>query len=677
MGMAIYRGFARGLRGLLPVALIALATAGAAEARVAYVSNLGGNSITPVDTSTNTPGTPIAVNSPRGMALTPDGATLYVVNQLSNSVTPVDTQTGTAGAAIAVGAQPVTIAITPDGATAYVANFTSNNVTPIDIATNTAGPAIAVGLGPVAVAVTPDGATAYVANRGAATVTPIDTATNTAGPAIAVGSGPFAIAVTPDGSSAYVANTFSDDVTPIDTQTNTAGAAIAAGDSPGGIAITPDGSTAYVANTNSNNVTPIDTQTGTAGAPIAVGSSPFPIAVTPDGSTVYVANVGSSTVTPIDTQTGTAGAPIAVGSNPFGVAVTPNQPPSAVFAATSATAGAATSLEASASSDSDGTVAGFEWDFGDGQAETTSGPTTSHVYASPGTYTVTLTVTDDEGCSTAFVFTGQTASCNGSSVARVQHQVTVTKASPTLAASASGNVVLGGEVHDAASLAGGSAPGGQITFRLFGPGDADCSGPPAFTDTVPVSGNGAYRSASFTPAGAGSYRWSASYSGDSNNDAVSTACEDSAQAIVVADPPPAAPAQATPPPALPEPLRQAIERFALTRRCVRPSPSGMVQVALNLRLARPGPVRVRIDRAVGTGARKSCPRPKPGRRFTGSFRRVEALRRLDTRPVAALVTRRRTLRLRLLPGLYRITVRAFTSENGLTRPARRFLRVLG
>jgi hypothetical protein len=34
-------------------------------------------------------------------------------------------------------------------------------------------------------------------------------------------------------------------------------------------------------------------------------------------------------------------------------------------------------------------------------------------------------VTDDAGCSTAQIFTGQTMSCNGSSLARVSHQVTV------------------------------------------------------------------------------------------------------------------------------------------------------------------------------------------------------------------------------------------------------------
>ncbi len=52
-------------------------------------------------------------------------------------------------------------------------------------------------------------------------------------------------------------------------------------------------------------------------------------------------------------------------------------------------------FDASASSDSDGTLTGYAWDFGDGQ--TATGEATDHVYESPGTYTVVLEVTDDDG----------------------------------------------------------------------------------------------------------------------------------------------------------------------------------------------------------------------------------------------------------------------------------------
>ena len=65
-----------------------------------------------------------------------------------NSVTPINLATGTPGTAIPVGAGPDGVAITPDGSTAYVTNVNGNSVTPINLATGTPGTAIAVGDGP-------------------------------------------------------------------------------------------------------------------------------------------------------------------------------------------------------------------------------------------------------------------------------------------------------------------------------------------------------------------------------------------------------------------------------------------------------------------------------------------------------------------------------------------------
>ncbi len=53
------------------------------------------------------------------------------------------------------------------------------------------------------------------------------------------------------------------------------------------------------------------------------------------------------------------------------------------------------SVDGSASHDTDGTISSYTWDFGDGS--TGSGITTSHTYQFAGTYSITLTVTDNSG----------------------------------------------------------------------------------------------------------------------------------------------------------------------------------------------------------------------------------------------------------------------------------------
>ncbi|WP_251343663.1 PKD domain-containing protein [Haloplanus halophilus] len=76
-----------------------------------------------------------------------------------------------------------------------------------------------------------------------------------------------------------------------------------------------------------------------------------------------------------------------------------NQDPSASIAAneTSITAGDAVAFDGSGSTDPDGSIVSYEWDVdGDGVVDAT-GQQVTHAFASPGTYAVELTVTDDDG----------------------------------------------------------------------------------------------------------------------------------------------------------------------------------------------------------------------------------------------------------------------------------------
>ncbi|QPV61974.1 PKD domain-containing protein [Halosimplex litoreum] len=77
-----------------------------------------------------------------------------------------------------------------------------------------------------------------------------------------------------------------------------------------------------------------------------------------------------------------------------------NQPPSASFTVSDSNpdVGQTVTFDASGpsgSNDPDGSIVSYNWDFGDGATD--SGSTPTHAYGSTGSYTVTLTATDDDG----------------------------------------------------------------------------------------------------------------------------------------------------------------------------------------------------------------------------------------------------------------------------------------
>jgi PKD repeat protein len=77
-----------------------------------------------------------------------------------------------------------------------------------------------------------------------------------------------------------------------------------------------------------------------------------------------------------------------------------NRPPVAAFTVNNEEVwkGRTATLNATSSSDPDGRIAQYEWDFGDGtEGEVTWSPLVNHVFETAGIFTVTLTVVDDMG----------------------------------------------------------------------------------------------------------------------------------------------------------------------------------------------------------------------------------------------------------------------------------------
>lgn len=426
-------------------------------------------------------GSPFASDgwAPLGLALSPDGQDLFVTDSESEGVSAYSiaadgSLSSIAGSPFATGTRPWGVAVSPDGEHLYVVNEESNSVSAYSIAADgslspVTGSPFSTGsaprMGSNGVAVSPDGEHLYVTNQSANSVSAYSIAADGSlspltGSPFTTGETPRAASVSPDGKYLYLVNETSENISAYSIAADgslgpVAGSPFSTKGAPLGVAVSPDGRHLYVAHVAFGNdvlaysIAANGSLSPVAGSPFATGGiRGNSVAVSPDSSHLYTTNNTSKNVSAFSIAANgslslVAGSPFATGSGPLQIAVSPDQGPAAAFAATPTPATDPSSFDASASSDTDGAVASYRWDFGDGETQVTATADTTHAYAAPGEYTATLTVTDNEGCSTAQTFTGQTVSCNGSPLAQVSHQVTVPPGVPlsvSLAGSGSGSV---------------------------------------------------------------------------------------------------------------------------------------------------------------------------------------------------------------------------------------------
>jgi YVTN family beta-propeller protein len=262
--------------------------------------------------------TSVPVDTPSGVAVSPDGRRAYVANAGSpdhpaTTVAVVDLGTQTVTATVRVPAHPMALAITPDGRRLVVASTGSNaapagTLTVIDTASRHVVSTIPLASTPGDVTVSPDGRTAWCVITGASTYSPgsavaVDLVKATVVGSIPVGVDPDGVVVAPDGRRAYVANFVDNTISVIDTTTNTVVGTVATGAGPSGLAVDQRRHTVWVANEDESDahqaMTTIDTNT-LAATPVDLG--PFtpgtggasPVAMTPDGRHLIVGRYGAN-----------------------------------------------------------------------------------------------------------------------------------------------------------------------------------------------------------------------------------------------------------------------------------------------------------------------------------------------------------------------------------------------
>lgn len=432
------------------IAALCLTLPATAEAkRNLYFSGAGGLATLDIagDGSLTQLGALIDVDAASGLAFTPSGRFLYAPSPGTNLFgfavaadgslsplpgSPFGKQNGTGSSTAS-----------PDGRRVYVPNQMQDSVAVFEIGADGAlTPAsfspVAAGDGPTSIVFTPDGSRAFVSNRLGGTIQPYtvgaDGSLTAFGTAVAPGPQIFNLQLTPDGARLYVARSggavHGYDVAATGGLTEISGSPFAVAGTTIDLAVTPDGRHLYVpdivgSNTFGFAIGSGGTLTALSGSPFNAVAMPRGLVASPNSGLLYQSSLAGGltahTISAEGALTAVPGSPFPTPGNNsadiYSLAITPDQGPVAAMTQVVDAPKRRVQFNAAGSADADGTVAGYAFDFGDGQTGFASVPSITHTYELPGVYTARLTVIDNEGCSFAYISTGQNVACNGSAQA--------------------------------------------------------------------------------------------------------------------------------------------------------------------------------------------------------------------------------------------------------------------
>jgi YVTN family beta-propeller protein len=327
-----------------------------------FVSNEKSGDVTVIDASDSKVVATIPVGKrPRGIQVSPDGATVYVAMsgtpiapppKLDAQGNPIfqrgkdDDDDDTAHAdksadgigvinvaqrkltgKLNVGSDPEEFSLSKSGTELYISNEDVKAASVIDIASGKVTHIIPVGQEPEGVGTAPDGKTFYVTCESGGEIYVIDTTTYKTIGHFTVPPRPRSIDFLPGKGIGFIPSESTGLLNVIDTVHYAVLKAVTLppGSRPVRVRVAPNGQKIYVSNGRAGTVSVLDSNSYALVDSIKVGTRPWGLVISPDGKYLYSANGPSNDVSVVDLQTDKEIARIPAGQSPWGIVIVPNQ----------------------------------------------------------------------------------------------------------------------------------------------------------------------------------------------------------------------------------------------------------------------------------------------------------------------------------------------------------------
>jgi YVTN family beta-propeller protein len=272
----------------------------------------------------------IAVGAaPSGLAVNPHRNEVYVANAGSDTVSVINTETNTVAATIRVQRRPSFIDVDVQGKRAYVANSASNNVSVIDLGLRREIEVIGAGEAPGEARIANDGKTLVITNRVSGSVSIADAHSFKVRSSFDHCPGATDAIILQDSSKAFITCSGGHQIMVIGlahsggnepTAADTLLSFLDVGKTPLQIALKPDGGEAFVSNYDSDTISEITTSSNEVGGAYLMGAHPIRGLVNADNSLLYVSDSSAGRVGIYSIDDGKVVGSVKVGEGPDALA---------------------------------------------------------------------------------------------------------------------------------------------------------------------------------------------------------------------------------------------------------------------------------------------------------------------------------------------------------------------